>query len=122
MLIWRFEGAECFLLGLAFGNAALDVGAALGVGLAELADRGHVERVVEVAVPAGGEPVHGAATGGELDVVRSVVGGVAVPFGESADVAAVAMSIAARIGPIPKMSARSCPMPRRRCGSVCATP
>jgi hypothetical protein len=60
------------------------------MGLAELADGGHVDGVVQLAVPAFGGPVHDAATGGELDRGGAVVGGVAVPVGEPGDVCAVA--------------------------------
>ena len=78
------------MLGLALGDAPVEVGAALAVALAELADRGQVQRVVEGAVAALGDPVHGAAAGGELDRGGAVVGGVAVPVGEPGDVAGVA--------------------------------
>ena len=48
------EGSDRFLLGLAFGNLLLEVGATLGVGLADLADGHHVDGMVELPVaPAG---------------------------------------------------------------------
>jgi hypothetical protein len=53
--------------GFALGHPAVEVGAPVGVGLAELADGGHVDGVVQLAVPAFGDPVHDAAPGGELD-------------------------------------------------------
>ncbi len=60
------ERAQSLLVGLALSDASVEVGAAVGVGLAELADGGHVQRVVDVAVPSGGEAVDGATAGGEL--------------------------------------------------------
>ena len=43
-------------MGLALGEFLVVVGAALAVQLADLGDRGHVDRVVEPAVPAPGQP------------------------------------------------------------------
>ena len=56
-----FERAERFLVGLAFAYTTVEVGASFGVRLAELTDRDHVDRVVEFAVPALGEPMHRSA-------------------------------------------------------------
>ena len=56
-----FERAERFFVGLAFADASIEVGAAFGVRLAELADRDHVDRVVESAVPATRQSVHDSA-------------------------------------------------------------
>ena len=50
------EGAEGFFAGLAFGELAPEVDASVGV-VGDLGDRGDVEGVVELAVPAGVEPV-----------------------------------------------------------------
>ena len=61
------ERADTFFVGLALGDLALEVRATFGVRLAELADRGHMQRVVELAVAALGEPVDGSPAGGELD-------------------------------------------------------
>ena len=72
--------------------------------LAELADRGHVDRVVELAVPAFGEPMHDAAAGGELDRGGAVVGGVVIAVAEPGDVAGVADEHPAMIGPTPNRS------------------
>src|SRR5215207_11334978 len=58
---------EGFPGGLALGHAPVEVGATVRVGLAELADGGHVDGVVELAVPALRDPVHDPATRGELD-------------------------------------------------------
>ncbi len=44
------ESAQGFLLRLALGDAPVEVGPAVGVGLAKLADGDHVERVVELSV------------------------------------------------------------------------
>jgi len=79
-----------FLLRLALVDLAIEVGATCRMGLAELTDRGHVEGMVQLAVAALRQPVNGATTGGELDRGRAVVGGVAIPVGESGDVAGVA--------------------------------
>src|SRR5690349_12837769 len=84
------QRSECFAFGLALGDPPLKVGASFGSGLADLADGGHVQGVVEVTVAALREPVHDAPAGGELDGGGAVVGGVAVPVGEPADVTAVA--------------------------------
>ena len=47
-----FQRAQCFFLRLTFRDASIEVGAAFGMRLAELADRDHVDRMVELAVPA----------------------------------------------------------------------
>jgi hypothetical protein len=77
-----FEGSDGFLVGFALLDPPFEVGPAVGVGLAELADGGHVHGVVEVSVAALGEAVHGPPAGGELDRGGAVVGGVAVGVGE----------------------------------------
>ena len=94
-----FEGADGVLLGLALGELALEAGAALGVGLADLADRGEVQGVVEAAVAALGDAVHDPATGGTLDRGGAVVGRVGVTGGEPADVAGEADQVAGDDGP-----------------------
>jgi hypothetical protein len=68
------ERPEGFLLGLALGDFAVEVGAALGVGLADLADGGHVDGVVQATVASLGEAVHNSPTGGQLDGGGAVVG------------------------------------------------
>jgi hypothetical protein len=50
------EGPEGFLGGLAFGELAVVVGAAVAVAVPDLGDRGHVDGVVQAAVPAPGQP------------------------------------------------------------------
>jgi len=77
------------LVGLALFDPPFEVGPAVGVGLAELADSGHVDGVVELSVPALGEAMHDPAARRELDRGCAVVGGVAVPAGEAADIAGV---------------------------------
>ena len=70
--IWRytsvaelsFQRAQRFFLGLAVGDFAIEVGAAFGVGLADLTDRGEMQRVVETTVSALGEPVHDSSVRG----------------------------------------------------------
>jgi hypothetical protein len=62
------------LVGLALGERALEGTPALGVGLADLADRREVQGVVEASVAALGDPVHDPATGGTLDRRGAVVG------------------------------------------------
>ncbi len=85
-----FQGTDRFSVCFAFGDAPFEIGAAVGVGLAELADGGHVDGVVEVPVAAFGEPVHGAPARGEFDGGGAVLGGELVAGGESGDVAGVA--------------------------------
>jgi hypothetical protein len=84
------QRADRFFAGLAFGDPAFEVGAAVRVRLAELADRGHVQRVVQLAVPALGQSVHGAPARGVLDGRGAVVGGVVIAVSEACDVAGVA--------------------------------
>ena len=81
----RLRARIGFLAGLALGDAPLVVGAAVAVALAELDHRGEVQGMVEGAVAALGDAVHGAAAGGELGRGGAVVGGVAVPVGEAGD-------------------------------------
>jgi hypothetical protein len=84
-----FERAERFLLGLAFADASIEVRATLGVRLAELADRDHVDRMIESAVPAPRQSVHDSARRGELDRSGPVVGGVVIAVTESGGVTGV---------------------------------
>jgi hypothetical protein len=62
--------------GFALGELALVVGPALGAWVADLGDRRDVHGVVELAVPAAGDPVDLAAAGGDLDGGGAGVGGV----------------------------------------------
>src|SRR5918994_540209 len=68
------ERAEGFLLGLALGDLAVEVGATVGVGLADLADGGEVDGVVQAPVPTLGQAVDGSPAGGQLDGGGAVVG------------------------------------------------
>jgi hypothetical protein len=56
-----FERAQGFFLGLALGDLAVEVGATVGVGLADLADRREMQGVVQPSVAALGESVHDMA-------------------------------------------------------------
>jgi hypothetical protein len=58
-----FERPQGFFLGPARGQASIEVHAAIGAWVAQLADDGHVECVVEAAVSPLGQPVDGAAAG-----------------------------------------------------------
>jgi hypothetical protein len=51
------QRAQGFFAGLAFGPFLVVVGAARAVLVPDLGDRGHVDRVVEPAVAAPGQPV-----------------------------------------------------------------
>src|SRR5690348_15551700 len=62
-----FQRAQGLLGGLALGELLVVVSAALAVPLADLGDRGHVDGVVEVAVPAPAQPAGLALAGGHLD-------------------------------------------------------
>src|SRR6185503_823032 len=70
-----FEAAHRLHRGLAGGDLAPDVGAAVGV-VAELDDGHDVQDAVDSPVPCPGEPVPVLVTGGSVD------GGGAVPGGE----------------------------------------
>ena len=77
-------------LGLALGHLLLEVGPALGVGLADLADGHHVDGMVELTVASPAEPVDDPTTRGDLDGSDPGVGGELVPVGEPADITGVA--------------------------------
>ena len=68
------ESAQHLLFRLPLGDLALVVGAA-GCVVADLGDRGQVERVVQLAVAARVEPVAFAGTAGGFDGGGAVVGG-----------------------------------------------
>ncbi len=51
------EGAQGLFGCLALGDLLVVVGAAVAVPVADLGDGGHVDRVVQAAVPAPGQPV-----------------------------------------------------------------
>jgi hypothetical protein len=72
------ERADRVLLGLALGQLALEVCAALGVALADLADGGQVQGVVQPSVAPLGDTVDDPATGGRLDRGGAVVGRVVI--------------------------------------------
>jgi len=83
------------------GDLAVVVGAAFTVTVTDLADRRHVDGVVEATVAATREPVDLAWPGGHLDRCGAVVGGEGVT-GREADTSPTSpMTVAATIGPTP---------------------
>ena len=98
------QRADRFAWRLAFGELAVVVAAAGAVAVADLGDRGDVQGVVESPVAASRQPVGDAAAGGELDRRRPRVGGEACRGGEPGRVPVEPISMAATIGPIPKIS------------------
>ena len=84
------ERAEGFFLGLALGDLSLEVDASDGRRIADLGNGGHAERVVELTVPALGDPVNDSAARSELDRCRPVVGGEGVAVSEPANIAGIA--------------------------------
>jgi hypothetical protein len=88
-----FERADRVLLGLALGQLALEVRAALGVALADLAGV-QVQGVVQPSVAPLGDTVDDPATGGSLDRGGAVVGRVVIAGGEVTDVAGEADQVA----------------------------
>src|SRR5213076_3375572 len=76
--------------GHSVGDLLVVVGAALAAAVADLADRGHMDDVVQLPVPAPGQPVDRPVAGGDLDRGGAVVGGEPVAVREAADVAHVA--------------------------------
>lgn len=84
------EGAERLLLGLAFGDLAVEERATFGVGVTDLGHGGHVDGVVEATVASAGEPMRDPAAGGHLDGRGAVVGGELIAVGEPAHVTRVA--------------------------------
>ena len=85
-----FQAAQGFFAGLAFGPFLVVVGAAGAVLVADLGDRGHVDRVVEAAVAAPGQPVDFPAARRYLDGGGAVVGGELIPAGEAGHVPDIA--------------------------------
>jgi len=85
-----FQRPQRLFGGLAFGQLLVVVGAALAVPVADLADCGHVDGMVETAVPAPGQPVDLSPAGGHLDRRGAVVGGEVVPARETGYVPDVA--------------------------------
>jgi hypothetical protein len=83
-----FEAAQGFHRGLAGGELASVVGAALGV-LAQLHDGGDVDDVVDPAVAGAGEAVADLFAGGRVQGCGAGPGGEPVAVGEAGDVADV---------------------------------
>jgi hypothetical protein len=69
-----FKGAQRLFGRLALGDLFVVVGAAVAVLVADLGDRGHVDGVVQAAVPAQRQPVNLPVAGGHLDRRGAVIG------------------------------------------------
>jgi hypothetical protein len=93
------------------------VAAAGAVSESQLGDGGHVDGVVEGAVPAPREPPDLAPAGGHLDGGGAVERGEAVACREAGDVAGDADHVAATTGPTPKMSMTLVPDAATSCSS-----
>ena len=98
------QGPECLFRGLALGDLAVVIGAAVAVGVPDLGDCGHGDGVVETPVPAPGQPVDLAVPGGHLDRRRAVIGGETIPARKAETPAAQPITVAAMTGPTPKIS------------------
>jgi hypothetical protein len=83
-----FQAAQGFFASFAFGSLAVVIGAAGAVAVADLADGGHVDGVVEPPVSAPLQPVDLALAGGHLDRGDAVASGEVIAAGEPGDVAA----------------------------------
>jgi hypothetical protein len=88
----------------AFAEFAFVIGAARRVLVTDLSDRGDVDRMVELTVPAPRESVHGPAARGHLDGCGAVVGREPIPAREPANVAREPTAIVAPTGPNPNSS------------------
>jgi hypothetical protein len=99
-----FEWAQRLSLGLALGDLAIEVGPTLRMGLADLADRHHVDGVVEATMTPKRESMEYPTPRGVLDRSDPRIGGEAVPVGEATDVTAIPITEQARIGPTPNSS------------------
>ena len=97
-----FERAQRLFGDLALGYLLVVVRAALGVPVADLGDRGHVDGVVQPPVPAQRQPVDDAAARGHFDRGGAVIGGEPVRAGEAGDVADIADHRGGHGGPDPE--------------------
>ena len=77
-------------MGLAVGDLAVVVGAAVAVPVAYLGDRGHVDGVVDPPVAAQRQPVHLLVPRRHFDRGGAVAGGEVIPAGEPGDVPGIA--------------------------------
>jgi hypothetical protein len=84
------ERSDRLPLGLPLGHLPLEIGAALRVLLADLADGHHVDGVVELAIAPATEAVDDPTAGGQLDGGDTGIGGELVPGSETPDIAGVA--------------------------------
>jgi hypothetical protein len=78
-----FQAAQGLFRGLALGQLLIVVSAALAVGVADLGDGGHVDGVVEPAVPAPGQPADLPVSRRHLDRGGAVAGGEVIAAGEA---------------------------------------
>jgi len=81
------------------GELAVEVDAAIGVQLANLADRGQVQRVVEPPVASLRDAVDDPPAGGSLDRSGAVVSGEVIAADEAGHVAGEADEVAGDDGP-----------------------
>ena len=100
----RLRARIRFSWGVAFGELAVVVAAAGAVAVTDLGDRRGVQRVVESAVAAPRQPMCGAPAGGELDRGGAGVGRRRLAVVNRVGSPEKPMSMAATIGPIPKIS------------------
>src|SRR5436190_7554476 len=96
------ERPDRFFLGLAFGELAFIERAAGRVAVTDLGDRRDVDRMVELAVAAQGEPMHDAPAGRHLDRGGAVVGRELGAVAEPADVTGVTDGDGGTDGPEPE--------------------
>jgi hypothetical protein len=77
-----FESRQRLFLGFALGHLEVEVGPPLGVGLADLTERGQVQGVVELTFAPPRQPMDDAACSGHFDGAAAVAGGVVVTVPE----------------------------------------
>jgi hypothetical protein len=80
------EGPERFLVRLSLGQLLVVIRAAVAVAVPDLADRGHVDRVVDAPVATQRQPVDFPVPGGHLDRGGAVIGGEVIAAGEAGHV------------------------------------
>jgi hypothetical protein len=81
------QAAQRLFAGLAFQPLPLVVEAARGVGVADLGDRHHVQRVAGPPVPGPGQPVADLVSGGDAGRRGAVIAGEGVLGGEPGHIA-----------------------------------
>lgn len=80
------ESPGRFFAGLALGDPLVVVGPAVAVAVPDLADRGHVDGMVQAAVPAPGQPADRLVPRRRLNRRGAVTGREMVPAGEAGHV------------------------------------